>query len=522
MDRRSFQTGGALLLVLAALAAGCGDDEPLPVDDGGLAGLAPADAPLFVDVALRPSGEQREAINSLIGRLGVPNPGAALISSIDGLFAEDGLEIAYAADIEPWLGERGAVFVRSFEPAQRDSSVPDVAALFEVEDAAAAGAFLDHLAEQDPAPERDAQYRGAPYRRSGPLAYGLVDGAVVLGTEAAFRLAVDASEGESLAESEEYADRSAELGGDPVLSAFVEPATAIEAAIASNEISKADADIVRPLLAGPLSSPLTISFSATESAASLEIAANVAGEATAPPEADLLERLPAESWLALAAPELGASIERGLDQLETSGLPGAVSLRTLIMRETGLDLSRDVSAWLGDVSAFVAGTTPRSIQLGVIAATSDPAGPRAVLEAAQRLIRRASPRAPIGAPPAGSEYGFSIAIPGAPVSLEAGVIDDELVAAIGRSTAELLDPPERLGDDETYRVAAETLGEDLVPSLYLELPSFFTAAERGGASEDADYRAASPYLDKLGYLIGGSRIADGLSISRVTVGLTEG
>ena len=99
-------------------------------------------------------------------------------------------------------------------------------------------------------------------------------------------------------------------------------------------------------------------------------------------------------------------------------------------RATGLDLADDVFGWLGDAAAFVQGTGRPGFSAGLIAETTDPEAPRALLEAARRVAERESGLRSSG-PPEGADYGFSIGLPGVGGGAEAGVVGDELVAVVG-------------------------------------------------------------------------------------------
>jgi hypothetical protein len=65
------------------------------------------------------------------------------------------------------------------------------------------------------------------------------------------------------------------------------------------------------------------------------------------------------------------------------------------------------------------------------------------------------------------------------------------------------------------------LGEDFSPAPYLHLPSLLEVAERGGSATDPDYQAAAPYLAAFESLVAGSRLTDGLAVTRVTVALGQ-
>jgi len=507
----------ALLPAVLALISGCGGGDS---GSGELAELAPPDAPLFVEAAVRPDGDQADAINSLAARMTSADPGAAIVAKLDALLTENGLDATYADDIEPWLGDHAAAFVSSFKPSVGD--MPDFAAMVEVTDADAARAFLQRILEQDPAQVRTRSYAGTQYFATGPgYAVGVInDRAVVIGTETAFKVAVDAAAGESLGESQEYEDRVAALPDDPLVTAFFEPAAAIEAAIASQGLDPRQARALEPLLGGPLSQTVAASLSATADSASIDIAAMVESSASLSTRSTLLDELPAGSWFAIAVPALGDSLGRGLDQLSSSGLPGAGQLQRTAREATGLDLGDDVFSWLGDAAAFVRGTAVPGFSIGVIAQTSDPDGPRALMEAARRLAERSSGLRSSGTP-SGADYGFSLGIPGIGGGAEAGVFDDELVAVLGASAASVLDPPRTLGDDEAFQVAVEQLGDGFAPSLYVDLPSLLTVAEQGSDGGDVDYDALRPYFDALGGLVAGSSVSGDLAHTRITVSLAS-
>jgi hypothetical protein len=508
--------GGAFAVAAGLVAAGCGDDDP----GSELADLAPPDAPLYTEVSVRPADEQAETIARLSEQVGgIEDPGAALTDQVDDLFAENGLDVSYEKDVEGWLGEHVGVFVRSFENGELD--VPEFAALFEVEDTGEAEAALERLAGADSAVEETRTYGGFEYlfgADDGGFAVGLVDDTLVLGTEASFKVAVDATEGESLSESDEYRDRIDAIGDDPLAKVFLDPGSVIEAAIASEDISDRDAAMIRPLLAEQLAAPVAAALSLQEEAASFDIVTAVDDGEALETDAGLLEGLPSGSWLGLGISDLGPLIERSIDQLETSGLPGAGSLRAAVRRRTGLDLE-EVVDWLGDGSAFVGGTNPLGFTAGVLAETADADAPRPVLDMLQRAVEDEFPEVPIGPAPAGASDGFSAGLPGGlPGGAEVGVLDSTVVAALGVSAAEALDPDETLADDDRFAAAEDALDGDFAPFLYLDVPSFLAVAELGGAAEDPGYVAAAPFVDLLGYAIAGTDTSDGLAVMRLTVG----
>jgi hypothetical protein len=485
-----------------------------------LAELAPPDAPLYAEVVLRPASEQVEAIESVASQAaGVEDPGADLIAALDASLAVEGLGVTYGEDIEPWLGEYGAFFVRSFEE-DGERGLPDFAALFEIDDVGAAEEFVDSLAELGSGTGEERSYGGFDYAfegNGGGYAIGIVEDALVIGTEDSFKLAVDASKGESLAESEEFSERTDGLGDDRLATLFLEPVAAIEAAISSGELSRDDARAWRQLLTGVGSGPLGAALDVDGDSAAVEVTAMVENEEAVAPDADLLGELPAGAAFAFALPHVGQTLELAIDRLRTSGLPGAESLREELERRAGIDLGDDVAGWLGAVSGFVAGGSTADLAIGLVAETSDPEGPRDLLDAARRLIEHEEPDAPIGGPPEGADYGFQIGIPGFGPEAGAGVFGDELAASLGADPGEVLDPPEQLADDEVFEQAADALGDDFDPLVFIDLPSTAPFLRAGGAEQGRDYAEAEPYFEAFRFLIAGAHVDDHLATVRFTV-----
>jgi Protein of unknown function (DUF3352) len=502
--------------VLAALLAGCGSsDEQSP----GLASLAPPDVPLYLEATVRPEGDQADAVSSIVERVaGSTEPLSRIPEELDAALTDSAAPINYQDDIEPWLGEHAALFVRSFDNATPDG-FPELALIFEVEDVDAARSFIERAIGLDPEDTVERSYRGDDYYASPEdgLATGIVGDTLVFGSEAAFKLAVDTSQGgQSLSDSDEFVDRMDSLPDDPLGTVFLDPGPVLEAAIAADPSAVPGLRMWKPLLAGPLSAPVAVSLSATEDTASIDLATMIDGADGIDEESPMVGDLPAGAWFAAAIPELGPALARTADELEKSGLPGAGALPGELREATGLDLGDDILSWLGGVAGFVEGTDASSLRFGLIAGAADAEAPRKLVDTLRALAQREI-GAPAGPAPEDADYGFTIPL----ANVQVGVTDDSLVGAFGTTIADVLDPENRLADDDLYKDAVGALGDDFSPLLYAYLPSFFTVAELGGAGDEPDYRAAQPYLDAFSYLIAGTRIDDGVAVSRLVVGLDE-
>jgi hypothetical protein len=271
-----------------------------------------------------------------------------------------------------------------------------------------------------------------------------------------------------------------------------------------------------PLLAGPLSSPAAVALSADAESASIDVVTALSEADEAPAESPLLEGLPGDSWLALAAPDLGQAIERTLAGTENSGVPGDGSIAQEIRARTGLDPRTDLLEWLSDTAGFAAAGPGERPVAGIVAETDDPEGPRELLAVAGRLAA-GSVGESAGRAPAGADYGFSLG--GVAGGIEAGVFGHRLVVVKGDHAAAALEPQRTLGDDPGYLEAVATLGDELIPAFYADLPALVRAAARGEHADGGGLARVAPYLGRLRSLAGGSTVEDGLERSRLTLTL---
>lgn len=263
-----------------------------------------------------------------------------------------------------------------------------------------------------------------------------------------------------------------------------------------------------------------MSLTATADSATLDLAAAVGDAPDTAIDPTLLEGLPAGAWLAAAAPDLGPLLQHALDQLSDSGLPGASTIARRIRAQAGIDLETDVTPWLGGAAGFLRGIAVPGFAAGVVAETSDPEGPRKLVERAQALAERDSGLRS-AAPPEGADYGFSLGIPGVGTGAEVGVVGDRLVGALAISLDQVLEPEDTLAEDPRFRAAVAPLGDDFPPAFFLSMPEAFQVAQLGADAGSPDYSTARPYVDSLESLAAGGRLEDGVLFSRLTLTLAE-
>ena len=417
------------------MLGGCGADDEAA---SGVASLVPPDAPLYLEVALFPDDDRTEAIASLTDRIGgISDPEGQVASLIDAEFAGAGVDITYAEDIEPWLGDSAAAFVRSFEPSDVAAGMVDAAYLIAVDDVAAAEEFLGTLAADAEADVQEKTYDDVTYlteASGGGGAAGLVDGTLVVGTEPGFKAAVDASTGDSLADADEFSEEVGELDDDAVAELWIDLGTALDAAAAQAGADAGEIDAARAALEPLLAEPLTARLEATTETVALETSA--AGGIGFGGNTELLGQMPAESWFALAITEAGDAVRESLGEIASLGAQmGDPALNPdaivgAIEGQTGLDLEEDLLAWLGNAAFFVSGTSEPDLRLGGLLETSDPAASESAIATAEEQFGQAT-GAPTAAPKLeGATAGFSATGPGG-ASVEIALRDDLVVGAFG-------------------------------------------------------------------------------------------
>jgi Protein of unknown function (DUF3352) len=217
---------------------------------------------------------------------------------------------------------------------------------------------------------------------------------------------------------------------------------------------------------------------------------------------DLVEELPADSWLALAQPDLGKVLGY---YLETVG--ASVGGRDMIERQfrsaTGLDLDRDLLDWMGNFAVFVRGTSVAELNGGIMIETSDPAASARLISRLGQLSRT-SPGTkvePFSAP--GGGKGITLRDGDVPAPVHVFQRDDRFVVAYGdAAAADAVAPAQRLGDSPEFNDAAQAI-DGYAVNFYLAVAPVLELAE-SQVGNDPDWQSAKPYLEPLEALISGT------------------
>ncbi len=366
--RRSPRIAAVLLLLAAALAAGCGSTHTSGTA-ADPASLVPASAPLYLGATVRPDGALKTDALAAGGTLTrQSDPYLRLLSA---LRTPGSPPLDFGRDVAPWLGSQGGIFLSSPSSSGKllsllqqgllgSSSATSAwpfsaqggaqgAIVLDARDTAKARSFITAQAKR--AGAHTAGYKGVTYYAApSGVAFAIVEHIVAIGSEAGVRGVIDTSLGNaSLARSAGYtkllaatpsgalahlySNPGASTAGGTPGSATTGPSgsgTPPGSGSASGSSGTSGLSSLLALLVGTREANLSLIPSAT----SLALDADTLSSGSAARTGGLLSsgatgtqalgELPAESWLAAGLGEVGASLGpdvRSLGNLLSLGTP---------------------------------------------------------------------------------------------------------------------------------------------------------------------------------------------------------
>lgn len=509
-----------LLAAFAALlVAGCGGGS----DEGGSgtdpASVAPPQAPLFIDFTLRPEGETKQNIDALAKEIaGVDNLGELIVEELENSASDDGEEFDFEKEVEPWLGERGGLFLREYEGEDFEG----YGVAFQTEDEGEASEFVDEQIESDQDEDFTAgSYQGVDFKvQDDGTTIGVFDGLVVLAEdEAIFKEMVDASSGENLGEEAAYTDAVAGVSGESAANVYVDIGGLIEES--GGQIDDEAQLFLDTVGIEPDEATAVASLVTGSGQVEIDLSTDVSGDN--PPSGDaseLLESLPATSVGAFASPEFGDRFDEAIDRFDKEGIPGQVPPHQLkkTLKQAGVDLEAIASS-IGDVGVYVTGNSERTLG-GAMVLESDSAEEAKNTVSNLGLFLRSTGTPGITKISEGAS-GFSVRSP------ELGRQPVVVVAkgsriAIGYGLAPTLssfqEANRTLADVPAYKEALDALGDTPI-AMYVDGPSALNLATALVPSNEEGFEEAKPYLQKIEYLALGSEASGDLATAKLIVGL---
>jgi hypothetical protein len=498
-------------LALALVAAGCGSSSS-GSGPGDAAKLAPAGTIAYAGFQIAPTGPEKAGFDAAFGKLLGPDPATQMAKGFADAIKEHGSKLDYEQDVKPWLGDSVAGVVTGVSKESADFAVM-VASI----DDAKAQAAVDKDLQGSGATDRN--YRGVDYKVMGDgIANGVIDHFLVAGTEPAFKAVIDAGkDGKSLADTQQWKDSVGDRAAGKIGLGYLDVKGAFQSVV--SQLPGAQR-VVAPMLLGLVQiHPFVATLDANADSLVVDVSspgtpADKSGPAAA--SSPLIETLPADSWLALAVPQVGAALQKLAGALQLNPLIASQYTKGVaaVKQRTGLNVQGDILAGLGDLAGFVRGTSPKTVGGGVVLQARNAAALRRTVSALPRLITGSH-----GAKVRMRANGFDVTSAHMPQPIQVRSAAPGAVAAYGASsTRAALAPPARLGSTDLFRKAGAAVGSR--PTLFLALgPLVDLVKASPHAKKDAGFAKAAPRLAHLEYAAVGARRDGGLDVIRAVLGL---
>jgi hypothetical protein len=491
----------ALAALLALIVSGCGSTSG---SGGNPASVVPESSFFYAEATIDPEGSQEAAVRSILADLpGSGAPQDRLENLIrDAIKKDKDTKVDWDKDIKPWLGDRVGAFVAGNAAGFAKGDVP-AAAVIATTDGDAARDALEK--DKDPG-DAHKRYRDVEYlveTDDGDItAEGIVDGFLVVGSDAGMRAAIDASKGRTLTESDQFKKATDGVSDERVGFMYADLGSLIRlASQAAGDQFPAGA-LLGGVLAGK---PLVITARAENQALIIEgNSAAATGSLSKSPGAakSLMDGMPSDSWAAMAIPGFGNVISQFVTGF-SAVFGGREQLEQQLRTATGLDLQRDILSWIGDVGVFFDGDSKDTLGGGLVVKSKDPAASKAALTKFAAAIARTDPSTRVASARVPGAFGYELRSREVPRSIFMVQRDDKVAFTYGESQARAALGEAGLGDSSEYKRAASGLGEGYSPLLYVGIPPILRVADAFGASDDKDYVKARPYLTILDYMIAG-------------------
>ena len=522
--------GLVAVIVLAGAAVFAFERVWNAAPDDVAVGLTPEDAAAFGSLYVNPSNDQKRAIDSLLKKFpqteSFDDTKNMLVDLLDAELQP--LEINFEDDIEPWLGDQIGFFLMPQQPGDQASAAALVATTDEDATAETMEKIFD--AQEEPTEFEEREYEGVEYKAAvgpdvvePPGAYGFVENFLVVGTEDALKASVDASQGDSLEDSENYQGAVEPFYEDRIALIYIDGEAVLNAA--DNISDPGVQESVDALADAGANGPFALAIRAAENGAMLETSAHLEDEGFltdltgAFDGPGLVRDMPGGAWAALGIPQVGELSETVIEIIDASGGgPAVEEAEANVQAETGLQLQEDILSWMGDAAIFVQGTDLQSLGGGLVVESSDPDKTDAAVDALAARVNRDDPGTLEPVEIEGrSGYRFQpLGFP-VPVNILGG---ESLVIAVGeKSTTDLLSGESTLGSSERFQEVDALLGSDLNPIFFVDIEAALNVAEafQVDTAEDAD--EVTPILEHFTYAVIGVKTEGDTTLQRFVVGI---
>ena len=509
----------SLLAALAALVAtGCGGGDDSSDGGSDAATLAPATAPVFIDFTIRPEGATKTNIEELAKNLaGIDDLGDLIVTELENSASDDGEELDFEKEVEPWLGERAGLFLQEYE----EEDFEGYGAAIQAEDEDEAREFVDRQTENSDESFEDGSYEGVDFKvQEDETTIGVFDGFVVFAEdEAIFKSMVDASEGENLAGEEAFTSAMGEVPDESAADVFVDIGGLIEEA--GKEIDSDTQAFLDSVGIEPREATAVASLVPGSDNVEIDLSSNLAGDN--PPSGDaseLLGSLPGTSVAALASDEFGKRFSEGIDRIDEQGIPGQVPPHQLkkALKEAGVDLEA-IAGSIGDVGLYVTGNSEKTLAGALVMEAEDETQATNTVSNIGLFLRKAG--VPGVTQISEGATGFSIRSPELgrqPVVVAAK--GDRIVIGYGLASAlsAFEEANKTLADNPAFQEAESALGATPI-TAFIDGHAALKLASAIVPPGEEDFEEAKKYLTKVEYIAAGSEASGDLATAKLILGV---
>lgn len=507
---------------LIALAAGCGDDSSGSTGSE-VAELAPPRTPIFVEGVLRPTGELKSNTEAAAERIaGIDNLGDFVVSELESSAEEDGEQVDFDKEVEPWLGERAAVFFERLE----DDDPTGLGIVVESTDPDATQKFIDAQVEKSDEPYESGSYEGVDYQVGGDEdnAIAVVGDFLAIGEdEKILEGVVDASEGDSLASEDTFSEAISAASEGSLADVYVDVGRLIEQS--GGQIDPQARQVLQNAGIDPSEATAVASVVPGSDQITVEFSSDLAGrEAPTGEASELLGSLPGNAFAGFAISGFGDQVDEAIDSLDEEGIPDAVPPNQLKkgLKQLGIDLEA-LSASLEDAGVFAVGNSERSLGGALVLTTKGSGGTEAVSNIAD-LLRGVQVE---GVTPLRGQYsGFSVRdredLGDKPLVVAAKqdwiAIGYGLPATLSGLLAGTASEGKTLADNPVYDEAVSALGDTPIAG-FADGPAALRLADSLISAGDEDFEGAKKYLRSIRFLALGSVSQEDLATAKLIIGL---
>ncbi len=332
---------------LIALPAGCGGGDSSGSD---AATLAPPGTPVFVEGTLQPTGELKSNTDAVAQQVaGIDDLGEYVVEELESSASDEGEPFDYAKEVEPWLGERAGVFFEKYD----GDEFSGVGAIVESTDTDATREFIDKHNSGD----------------EGKVVGMVGDFLVVAEDQKVFNEVEEASEGDSLADEDTFAEAISAASDGSLADVYVDVGHLIDQS--GGQIDPTARQILRNAGIDPSEATAVASIVPGSDQVAIELSSDLAGEEAPTGDASaLLGELPGDAFAGIAVSGFGKQVEEALDSLDEEGVPGTIPPHQLKkgLKELGIDLEA-LTGSLQDAGVFAVGSSESSLGGALVLST---------------------------------------------------------------------------------------------------------------------------------------------------------